>query len=156
MSTKKWSITVFFSLVLVGSLSLVVPRWRAHAASGCSVSSLNGPFSFSTTGFFTNNGQLGLASNVGRILLDGTGNLSGSETASVNGTILRNFGFSGTYTVAQDCTGSATLQPSTGGAPSPIDFVITANGTLLQLMYTIDGFSVSGTAYQMGNPPQSN
>ena len=36
--------------------------------------------------------------------------------------------------------------------PSPLDFVVTANGTMVQLIYTTEGFSLTGTAHRIGNP----
>jgi hypothetical protein len=89
---------------------------------------------------------------LGRILFDGSGNLSGIETVSADGTIIQNFSFTGNYTVNSDCTGSATFL--TNGAKSPVNLIVTANGTMAQYISTLNGFSVAGTLYQIGSPPQ--
>jgi hypothetical protein len=45
---------------------------------------------------------------VGQMMADGRGNLSGSWTMSLNGTISTG-NFTGSYSIAKDCTGSITL-----------------------------------------------
>jgi hypothetical protein len=88
------------------------------------------------------------------MLVDGSGSLSGSETFSANGTIVRNFAFTGSYSVNSDCSGSATLTPTDGSPSGTIDLVIAPNGTVVQFITTQTGFAIEGTAYQIGNPPQ--
>ena len=127
------------------------PR-KARADGGCSVKSLTGPYSFSSNGFYTVGGNTGDVLELGRMLFDGAGNLSGIETASADGTIVQNFSFTGNYTVGSDCTGSATFL--TNGVQSPVNLIVTANGAMAQYISTRNGFSVAGTLYQIGSPPQ--
>jgi len=84
--------SVFSVLAIAGTLfavTLSVPRQKVHADNGCSVQSLNGPYSFSGNGFFAANGNLFLASTLGRIVADGAGGFTGSETVGNNGVIFR-------------------------------------------------------------------
>jgi hypothetical protein len=148
---KTAAVSALLTVLLIGGLATT--RQKVHADGGCSVASLKGGYSFSSSGFFfDNSGNLGVESIVGRLLADGSGSGSGTETASLEGTSYRAVPFTGTYTVNPDCTGSLAVQ-ATGGSVSSLDFVITANGTMLQYVYTDKQTSMAGTAYQQGVVP---
>lgn len=88
-----------FVLSLVATALLCIP---AHAA--CNNATLKGPYGMENTG--RSNGVL--KSGVDRIVFDGAGNLKGTAVKSVGG-VLKKYTFTGTYSVASDCSGSATF-----------------------------------------------
>jgi len=78
-----------------------------------------------------------VVATVGLITLDGKGNLSGTETASDNGTITT-FSVSGTYTEEANCTGTAQITPS-GGTAQNFNTVVVNSGKELLLLETDNG-----------------
>ena len=86
---------------------------------------------------------VGPITEVGRTAYDGKGNLVNRYTASVNGVILTGT-VSGTFTVNSDCTGSAVR--SDGGHYS---FLIAPDGSRFDLITTVPGRVVSGTAIRL-------
>lgn len=99
----KRTLTSVISVVSFASLlSLGV---GAQAQAACTTASLKGDFGF------TCQGALGgsPAAEVGIATYDGKGKVSGLSTISVNGTILKDVPFEGTYTLNADCTGVATF-----------------------------------------------
>src|ERR1043166_4907298 len=86
-----------------GSVPLDVP----HPESGkkCSLVSLKGEYGYSYTG--TVEGFGGVAA-VGPIDFDGNGNTSATYSVNLGGTNFQG-SFTGTYTVADDCTGGIII-----------------------------------------------
>lgn len=109
----------------------------------CMSGSLVGSYGFSRNG----TAAPGPVAAVGSIEFDGHGNLSGSDTTSANGTIIRRT-FAGTYTVNPDCTGSftATFISGTPGRVANTDFVIVDDRRGLLLIGTNPGEIIVGTA----------
>ena len=89
---------VFLLIALLGITN------TAHASS-CRLSGVAGTYGYTTSGSIP---TIGAVASVGRIVLDASGNLTGSQTSSFNGTIVHET-LSGTYTVNADCTGTATV-----------------------------------------------
>jgi hypothetical protein len=85
-----------------------------------SYAELLGTYGYSYTGTVLGSaGFNGPIAGVGEFDLDGRGNLSGTETFNVTGTVCSGT-LAGTYTVASDDTGTVTaaFTPSTAGCPS--------------------------------------
>src|SRR5258708_39681931 len=92
-------------------------------------------YEFTIAGYaFDDNGYADPITETGRLALDGAGNVSGSDTVSINGDIIRRT-FLGNYTVNPDGTGTLLLNPSWGppihadlvvrGAGAEVDFILT-------------------------------
>jgi hypothetical protein len=94
MNFAKACIALSFVLTF-GGVSL------AHAS--CSNASVKGTYGIVSTGL---NGSLQPASSVDQITLDGAGHFSGTSTKSIDGTIVT-FPFTGTYSIAASCNGTA-------------------------------------------------
>lgn len=90
---------LMFAAIMVG-----VP---AAQATPCSTASVKGVYGISTVGVGLN-GSGQPASSIYQITADGMGNVTGLATKSIDGTIVT-FTFTGTYTVAANCTGTATF-----------------------------------------------
>jgi hypothetical protein len=84
--------------------------------------------------------------NLGRIVADGRGGLSGSLTLSVNGQIVRGQRVSGTYVVNPDCTGTEQFTIGTDPNVRSADFVVANHGSEIQFLETDSGTVFSGTA----------
>ncbi|MGH8067875.1 MAG: hypothetical protein ACRERE_22145 [Candidatus Entotheonellia bacterium] len=106
---------IFVSLLILGvgfqaHLGLgdagIVPRVQA-AIPTCSLSTLRGSYGYTATGTIPNVGDLAA---VGILTSDGTGQVSGADTAAASIGVIEQRTFRGTYTVNADCTGSLTLQ----------------------------------------------
>jgi len=80
---------------------------------------------------------------IGHLVSDGAGNLTGTSTVSINGSIVRRT-LTGTYTMNPDGTGSATLYPS-WGPPIDVDLFVSANGVKVEFVVTDSGSTLSGS-----------
>src|SRR5215471_5794533 len=76
-----------------------------------------------------------LGTSVGQFTADGTGNITaGSATINQNGTILT-VTFTGTYSIAANCTGKLTLN-ITGGGTETANFVLDSGNKGAQIILT--------------------
>ena len=85
----------------------------AHASDtrNCSTTSVAGKCGFSTTGSIP---AIGAVAATGIFTQDASGNITGTQTRSLNGDIADET-FTGTATVNPDCTGTDTIQVFEGG-----------------------------------------
>lgn len=90
---------------------------------------------------------VGAVAIVGQVILDGRGNISGNETASLNGTIAPPASISGTYTETANCTGSAKITPQGLNALN-FNFVVVNGGKEILLIETDPGTTISGPMQQ--------
>lgn len=82
---------------------------------------------------------------VAQVILDGHGNVSGSGTFDVGGTITTT-SISGTYTENSNCTGTAAI--TVGTSTLNFYFVVAASGKEIFAIETDNGYSVSGFMLQ--------
>ena len=92
-------------------IALLCATWPAAVwADGddheCSVATLRGSYGVTFTGTANTPGGPSQIGGVARIVFDRYGNLTGTATSNIDGTVLLRRPFVGTYTVAADCTGS--------------------------------------------------
>jgi len=86
-------------------------------ATGCSTSTLSGPFTFNTSGFALTSGAVsGPANSAGLLQFDGNGNLTVTLSTSISGGTTTADTLSGTYTLSSACVGSATLTDSSAAS----------------------------------------
>jgi len=126
---------VFATLVAVGSAS----------AGSCSNATLNGVWGYTSSGFGGDGTPRAL---VGQATADGKGNLSGTETKSKDGAILT-VTFTGTYSVAKNCTGSLTVIQQDGTTKNA-NFVFDDSKKGFQVIQTDSGHVDSGFALAQG------
>ena len=110
----------------------------------CSNPSVSGPYAYAIQGFVAAGNSFGAFADSGRLVADGNGNLSGTSTVSENGAISRRT-LRGSYSVDQDCRGSAVLNASSGYSVV-LDCVIVDNGRGIQFIQTDTGTVISGGA----------
>jgi len=146
--------TYHFTLVVVSggkslqTLSTDAPTVQAGTAQAqgkatCTVAGVKGPFGLETRGVFIGVGAVAFD---GLFTLDGKGNVSGTESGSVAGTIFTGQSVSGTYTVAPNCTGTLTV--TVLGQTEHASFVVTNGGKGMLLVETDATSVVSGFGQQ--------
>ena len=108
----------------------------AQAASGkCSLSKLAGTYGLTTTGSILG---IGPVAAVGLITIDALGNISGSQTRSLNGDIADET-FTGTAIVNSACTGTDTVSVFESGVlvrTSTVKIVYDDNGRSARAIFT--------------------
>jgi hypothetical protein len=122
---------------------------KVKAQSGCSVGSVQGNYVSQYTGFvFPLPGAPAMVPYAGiqQSVADGNGNITGSNTFSLNGVTIRNT-FSGTYTVNPDCTGSTTFTDNFGNVGNA-DWLVANGGTRILTVNTQTGVTISAVASQ--------
>ena len=101
------SIPRSFVFVILLTLCFALP---IASATTCTNSSLNGVYGWLATGL---NGSLVPAASLTQATFNGAGSVTGSTTKSKDGTILT-YTFTGTYSIASNCTGILSVTNETG------------------------------------------
>ncbi len=96
---------VFFAKLVVIVFVALVSLAPAAQARSCSLHGVSGRYGYTISGTIP---TLGAVAAVGHISLGAEGNVTGAQTASFNGAIVKET-LSGTYSVNADCTGTATI-----------------------------------------------
>ncbi len=138
------------TVILFAAALILSAVSRMHAQQGqqgqaCTVATLNGSYGIISTGFqqnFATTAQNPGAS-VGTVSFDGAGHAIAKFTSSFNGSISPPASApwstapqTANYTVAPDCTGTATVTSAGGGTAS---FVIVDQGKEVLVIQTNDG-----------------
>ena len=135
-----------FAIAAVAALALgIAPAAKAHN-KGCSNATLKGTFVHTASGFEAGGPIVG----VGTDTFDGNGNITGTATLNVNGTIM-SANETGKYKVNPDCTGTYTVQFSGGGSTN-VYFVIADSGNEIHGICTDQGTSVTTHTFRRQFP----
>ena len=113
---------------------------EAQGKATCTDMGLHGAFGFHATGSFVGAGP---AAFIGQFNLN-DGNIAGSESGSVNGTIFSGVELLGKYTINSDCTGTAMVTPA-GQSAVNFDLVVVAGGSKVLAVETDTNTIVSGS-----------
>lgn len=127
--------------VLLGFCLLAFGTGASAGDRKCDVSTLQGSYGFTESGSIVGFGSYAA---VGTLTSDAKGNFSGAFTESFNGAIA-SATLNGTYQVAPDCTGTATLHDSFGRTGNRA-FVILADAAEINYLFTDPGFVATGIA----------
>ena len=135
-----------FVLAAVGLTAIlgVAALQPVSAEESCSNRTVEGAFALAARGQTENLEHT--TANLGRIVVDGHGNLTGTLTVSVNGRIARGQHVAGTYAVNADCTGSEQFTIGTDPTPRTADFVIADHGRQISFLETDSGTVFVGSA----------
>lgn len=135
--------------ILAGMLS---PAAIQAQTAACDAASLKGAYGYRLSGFvYDQQGYTYYLGAVGRLTGDGAGAITGSQTFSFDGTILKQQ-LTGTYTVNADCTGSLTLTSEKTGSMH-FDFVIVNSGQEIELVQADEAFVLTGTMKRQTSAP---
>jgi len=129
--------------VITDAPNVLAETVQAQGKATCTLAGLKGIFGIESSGVFLGVGAVALD---GLFTLDGKGNVSGSESGSIAGSIFTAQSVSGTYTVASNCTGTLTL--SVLGQTEHASFVVTNGGKGMLVVETDAGTVVSGFGQQ--------
>src|SRR5215471_7266376 len=130
------------SLGVLGSLSFAATG--ASAERTCSNESVEGQYSLQARGL--TEGLAHHTANLGRILVDGHGHLTGTLTVSINGRIATSQALNGTYEVHADCTGTESFTIGSDPTPRTASFVVANKARQIDFLETDEGTVFSGTA----------
>jgi hypothetical protein len=120
-----FAVLVFASMIAVGS-----------ASASCSNANVKGVWGYL------------VGSAVGQWSANGDGSFTGSQTVSQNG-VIETQTFTGTYSVAKNCTGSATIDV-TGGGSVTLNLVVDDAKKGFQAIDTESGVVASGFGLEQG------
>jgi hypothetical protein len=101
-------------------------------------------YAMEATGSILGIGQVAVA---GRLTLNGTGSLSGTETFSLNGSIHSAVPVQGSYQINSDCTGTATITPK-GQSATHLNLLVVNADKEIMLIETDSNTIVAGTMQQ--------
>ena len=139
---KRTNNTKTITIAAAITLALGAASTAKAVDRGCSNSSLNGTYGFTSTGVVVSPPEnAGQDTEVGTQTFDGQGGTTATAMLSANGNIIP-VSITGTYTVNSDCTGTQTLNIPQFGVTIHVFFVITDNGDAFQGMETEKGFIV--------------
>jgi hypothetical protein len=147
---KRSTIRKTFTMAAVTALALALssPTKADDKADdkGCSNATLRGSYAQTGTGVITAPpDQAGPFANVGTLVFDGNGGLTGALVVSSNGSSSQATE-TGTYTVNSDCTGTYTVQIAPFGITSQAFFAIDTNGDELEIIVTDPGSVITCVA----------
>jgi hypothetical protein len=133
-------------LGVAGLTALALPLYaNAEPLKSCTNASWEGNYGFKLVGERIGGADPGPRAGVGRVISDGHGNISGTETKSSNGTIVQGLTFSGNYTILTDCTGSGSVMLS-DGEMRHFNFVVVEQGEEVIAIQTDPGRVTTITA----------
>jgi hypothetical protein len=138
-------------IVFAGFLALTLVPSALGYGNGCYSNNLQGTFGFTLTGTRTSGTNPGPRAAVGQFTVDGSGNLTGSETQSNNGIIVKGVTETGTVTINADCSGSATITLKGTGVDTTtrtFNFQILHNSQEIIAIVTDQGFTETIDAKQ--------
>jgi hypothetical protein len=128
-----------FTIAAALTLALAIAPAVQASDKGCSNYLLRGTYSQIGSGVITAPpDQAGPFANVGTLVFDGSGGLTGTLVVSSNGSSSPATE-TGTYTVNSDCTGTYTVQIAPFGITSQAFFAIDSNGDELEIIVTDPG-----------------
>jgi hypothetical protein len=118
-------------------LLLLLTGAVAQASDVCNPAKLVGPYAFQLSGSTTISGTPKSTASLGRISFDGSGNLSGTASATFSGVLLGN-PVTGTYEAKSDCSVTWKLQDDSG-AFQHFSGTLSTDGTRVQFRQTDPG-----------------
>jgi hypothetical protein len=129
-------------LTMLMFVSLIYPL----EAQTCSNSNLSGTYYYLLSGVIASGDTTLAYAELGKLIADGQGNVSGQSTASVGGSVSQ-YSLSGTYSVGNDCTGTLFLSGNSQ-PPASITFDIVEGGASVFVAFSSSGAVVVGEAYR--------
>ena len=146
---KRSTIAKTFTMAAVTALALGISPAAKADDKGCSNATLRGTYAQTGSGVITAPpDQAGPFANVGTLIFDGNGGLTGAVVASSNGSSSQATE-TGTYTVNSDCTGTYTVQIAPFGITSQASFAIDSNGDELEIIVTDPGSVITCVAKKL-------
>ena len=138
-----------FTIAAAMTLALAIAPTVQASDKGCSNETLRGSYAQIGSGVVTAPpDQAGPFANVGTLIFDGNGGLTGALVVSSNGTSSPATE-TGTYKVNSDCTGTYTVQIAPFGITSSAFFAIDTNGDEIEIITTDPGSVITCVAKKL-------
>jgi len=134
-----------FTKISIAALTFVILTVASSFGATCTNASLKGVYGVLGSGL---NGSGQPAAGVTQITSDGNGNLTGTTTKSIDGTI-STFTTTGTYSIAKNCTGTGTLTNQDDQSENSNIFLNNGNKGAY-LIQTDPNHTVTSVAYEQG------
>jgi hypothetical protein len=136
-----------FTIAAAMTLVLAIAPTVQASDKGCSNNTLRGSYAQTGSGVVTAPAdQAGPFANVGTLIFDGNGGLTG--VIVVNGSSAQATE-TGTYKVNPDCTGTYTVEIDPFGITSSAFFAIDTNGDELEIIVTDPGSAITCVAKKL-------
>jgi hypothetical protein len=146
---KHSTLVKIFTMAAVAALGLCFSPAAKADDKGCSNNTLRGTYAQTGSGVITAPpDQAGPFANVGTLIFDGNGGLTGTLVVSSNGSSSQATE-TGTYTVNSDCTGTYTVQIAAFGITSNAFFAIDTSGDELEIIVTDAGSVITCVAKKL-------
>jgi hypothetical protein len=138
----------FPQYTLMFALLICVPVHSQPRIGGgtCTNSIFNGTYYYVLSGTVISGSAVYPYAELGKLVADGQGNVSGRSQASVGG-LLGNYTLSGTYSVQANCAGTLTLTANSQTSP-PAIFQVVNGGEGAIIAYSMQSAVVTGQAYR--------
>jgi hypothetical protein len=148
-NSKRSSVGKVFTIAAAMTFAMAMAPMAHAADKGCSNLTLRGTYAQTGSGVITAPpDQAGPFANVGTLVFDGNGGLTGAVVVSTNGSSAQATE-TGTYTVNSDCTGTYTVQIAPFGITSQAFFAIDTNGDELEIIVTDPGSVITCVAKKL-------
>jgi len=148
-SSKLATLRRAFTITALTALAVVIAPAANATNKGCSNSMLRGSYAQLGSGVITAPpDQAGPFANVGTLVFDGNGGLTGTLVVSQSGVSAQAIE-TGTYTVNPDCTGTYTVQIDPFGITSQASFAIAAGGDEIEILSTDPGAVITCVAKKL-------
>ena len=133
----------------IGKLSLTFVLFAAASFAQCSATSLVGAYGYTIDGTITNeNNRLITASQIGRLVFNGTGGYTGVSISTTGGKADVSE-YSGVIQILADCT--AVGKTGTGADATDFDLVVVDSGNSFALVIRAGDATLSGSGSKIDN-----
>jgi len=139
------SLFVVTTLFLAGAFVAAASAQDVPPPATCSNATLAGNYGVVISGFAGSN----ILASGGQLTANGKGNFHGTWTININGSTTTHVPITGTYSLASNCTGQATLTPS-GGGTATLNIIVDSAATRIEMIVTLSGETQAGYALAQG------
>ncbi|MFY9905166.1 MAG: hypothetical protein WBX02_21830 [Terriglobales bacterium] len=136
---------MIFTKISIAALMFVTLTAASSFGATCTNASIKGVYGVLGSGL---NGSGQPAASVTQLTSDGNGNLTGTTTKSIDGTIVT-FTATGTYSIAKNCTGTGTLTNQDDESENSNIYLNNGNKGAY-LIQTDPNHTVTSVAYEQG------
>jgi hypothetical protein len=132
---------------IIAFLSTMALQAQPQVGGGvCTNSTVSGTYFYLLNGNMLSGTQVSPYVELGKLVADGAGRVSGSSHASVGGSISP-YTFTGTYSVQSNCTGTMTLVVNSKSSGS-FTFQVVNGGQGVMVAFSSPGVVAGGEAYR--------
>jgi uncharacterized protein (TIGR03437 family) len=156
---NRWGLFPAALILLTGTSALAAAANAPQIGGGnCSTSTVKGTYYYILAGTVSSGGQTEPYAELGQLVADGSGGVSGKSFTNLNGHA-ETYPLTGTYSVQSNCTGSMTLRMNSQ-LSAAVTFQVINNAQAMIVAISNAGEVVTGRAYRAtagsGSPQCTN